>query len=208
MNPRYHAFLAAIGILMMSGLLYHVLAADSAQLDSAAERVAGVPLIVGDWHGRDEATDDAAFAQTGAKAYWTRQYVHQKTKESVLVILMCGRAGKMAVHTPEVCYSGAGYSLSDQPAAQVVKDEKGEDVGGFWTARFGKPSGHLRLHWAWNVHGDWEASASPRWQYRGEPFLYKLYVSREIGSAKAVGPDASDAFLRQFLPVLNRTLFP
>jgi hypothetical protein len=204
MKIRYYAFLAAIALLLVSGLLYHSQASSSEQLDIAAARVAGVPKIVGDWHGKDEATEDRAFAQAGAKAYWARQYVNQKTKDSVLVILMCGRAGKMAVHTPEVCYSGAGYELHEQPTVCPINDG-----ARFWTAKFTKKTSHLRLYWAWNARGVWEASSGPRWQFRGEPFLYKLYVSRDISEQASVAAeaDATAEFLRGFVPVLQQTLF-
>ena len=136
-----------------------------------------------------------------------RQYANPHTGDSTLVILMCGRAGRMSVHTPEVCYRGAGYEMHDQPAVRSFKD-----AGSFWTAQFTKKSAvttNLRLCWAWNAHGKWEASASPRWQFRGEPFLYKLYVSHEAsrqpGAAPGVDPTAE--FMREFLPVLDRTLF-
>src|SRR5580765_311066 len=115
MSSRYYAFLAATGALLVSGVLSHSLADDSEQLDAAAARVALVPNVVGAWHGQDEKPADNSFEQTGAKSYWMRHYVNSTTKDSVLVILMCGRAGKMAVHTPEVCYSGAGYELQGQP---------------------------------------------------------------------------------------------
>jgi hypothetical protein len=205
MSNRYYALVAAIALLLTSGVVYHLLAGDSEQLDAAAARVALVPMIVGDWHAQADATDDAGFAQTGARSYWMRHYVHQKTKGSVLVILMCGRAGKMAVHTPEVCYSGAGYQLGDQPAACAIQNDEQ-----FWTARFAKKSGQLRLFWAWNAHGNWEAAATPRWQFRGEPFLYKLYVSREISEPTPATPpaDATAEFLRVFVPVAKQTLFP
>lgn len=202
---RTYAFLAAVALLLTSGVVYHLLAGDTEQLDVAAARVAEVPKVIGDWRGEDETPDATAFAQTGAKAYWMRQYVNEKTKASVLVILMCGRAGKMAVHTPEVCYSGAGYQLGDQPAACVIqKDDQ------FWTAQFTKKNGQLRLYWAWNARGTWEASTAPRWQFRGEPFLYKLYVSRETTGQPSATPqnDATADFLRVFVPELNRTLFP
>jgi hypothetical protein len=202
MPTRYYAFLAAIGCLLLSGVLCHSLANDSEQLDAAAARVAQVPQVIGDWHGQDETPEDRSFEQTGAKSYWMRHYVNQKTKDSVLVILMCGRSGRMAVHTPEVCYSGAGYELQDQPTASAIKgDER------FWTAQFTKKAGQLRLYWAWNARGTWEASSAPRWEFRGEPFLYKLYVSREI-SAQEPQTDVTAEFLRQFVPVLNATLFP
>jgi len=210
MSARYCAFLAAVAILLTSGIMYHSLAKDSAQLDAAAARVALVPKVIGAWHAHEEATDERAFAQTGAKGYWMRQYVNQETKASVLVILMCGRPGKMAVHTPEVCYSGAGYELHDQPAACAIQNEHSSEAAQFWTAQFTKKAGRLRLYWAWNARGSWEASAAPRWQFRGEPFLYKLYVSRDVSQQSAVAPEADVAaeFLRRLVPELNRTLFP
>jgi len=210
MYARYCAFLAAIAILLTSGVLCYSLGKDSEQLDAAAARVALVPKAIGAWHAQDEATDDRAFEQTSAKGYLMRQYVNQETKASVLVILMCGRPGKMAVHTPEVCYSGAGYELHDQPAACAIQNEHSSEAAQFWTAQFTKKAGRLRLYWAWNARGSWEASAAPRWQFRGEPFLYKLYVSRDVSQQSAVAPqaDVTAEFLRRFVPELNRTLFP
>lgn len=195
-------------MLLASGVAYHLLAKDAAQLDPAAERVALVPLTVGDWQGRDEEVDRESFEQAGAKGYWMREYTHRRTGDVVLVILMCGRPGKMAVHTPEICYRGAGYEMNDPPPVASIGSP-----GAFWTAQFTKKGAaalNLRLYWAWNAHGAWEASASPRWQFRGEPFLYKLYVSRESGRQgnTAAGADVASRFMREFLPVLDRTLFP
>ncbi len=207
MSRRNLAFLAAVAMLLTSGMLYHLLAKDSDQLDPAAQRVALAPLAIGDWRGQDEAMDRESFEQAGAKGYWMRSYVNARTGESILVILMCGRAGKMSVHTPEVCYRGAGYELQGQPAICAIKSD-----ASFWTAQFTKkaaPPTHLRLYWAWNADGSWEASASPRWQFRGAPFLYKLYVSRDISRQPGVAPGADVAaqFMREFLPVLDKTLF-
>ena len=205
MAIRYYAVLTAIALLLGSGLLYHSQAGSSEQLDAAAARVALVPSIVGDWHATDEAAEARAFEQAGARAYWVRHYVNQKTKDAVLVILMCGRSGKMAVHTPEVCYSGAGYELHEQPSACPINGD-----ASFWTAKFTKKTSHLRLYWAWNATGAWEASTGPRWQFRGEPFLYKLYVSRDISEQASAAPEAdvTAAFLREFVPALKQTLFP
>ncbi|MBI2805109.1 MAG: exosortase-associated EpsI family protein [Planctomycetes bacterium] len=209
MNPRTRAVLIAAVTLLASGALYHALARDSAELNNAATRVAQVPTVVGDWDARDVTTDHAAFAQAGANAYWMRVYENRKTKTEVLVILMTGRSGKMAVHTPEICYGGAGYELRETPAA-VAFTADGADR--FWTAHFAKPGGavqHLRLFWAWNARGEWKASTVPRWQFLGEPLLYKLYVSRGLEPGPGVAPtnDPAAQFLREFLPVVNRTLF-
>jgi Protein of unknown function (DUF3485) len=207
MSRRILAFFAALAMLLASGVLYHLLAKDSDQLDPAAERVALVPMAIGDWQGHDQAVDRESFEQAGAKSYWMRSYVKSRTGESILVILMCGRAGKMSVHTPEVCYRGAGYELYDQPAACAIQSD-----ASFWSAQFTKKTPtpmHLRLYWAWNAHGVWEASTSPRWQFRGAPFLYKLYISRDNSRQPGVAPSADVAvqFMREFLPVLDETLF-
>lgn len=213
MKLRNLAFVAALAMLLLSGVLYHVLAKDSDQLDSAAERVARVPMVVGDWQATEEQGDAASFEQAGAKSYWMRQYVNANNKETILVILMCGRAGKMSVHTPEVCYRGAGYELFEEPTGCLLSSKSAGALGSFWTASFTKksvPPTNLRLYWAWNVRGTWEAAASPRWQFRGAPFLYKLYVSRDVGRQTGVAPsaDVTADFIREFLPVVDRTLFP
>jgi hypothetical protein len=209
MRTRIGALSAVVGTLLLSGVVCHLLAKDTAALDDAAARVALVPKTIGAWQAEDEPVDEASFAQAGARGYWMRSYTNQKTKASVLAILMCGRPGKMSVHTPEVCYRGAGYELHDQPADCVIK---GDADAHLWTARFTKKTGpttNLRLYWAWNARGEWEASPGPRWQYRGAPFLYKLYVSRDISQQPNLAPqaDVSAEFLRQFLPALQKTLF-
>ncbi len=213
MSQRYWATLTAIAVLLGSGLACSILAGNSDQLDAAAARVAEVPHKVGDWHAQDEAVDDSLFDNAGAKTHWTRLYVNQRTHESVLAILMCGRAGRMAVHTPEVCYRGAGFELPGEATVYEIKGDTGQESARFFTAQFIKKAGNptkLRLYWAWNARGQWEASPSPRWQFRGEPFLYKLYVSRTlnepIGGKAAVDPTAQ--FLREFVPMVNRALFP
>ena len=210
---RWTSFAIAVSVLFASGALAFSYATDSEQLDEAAARVAAVPLVVGSWVGVDDPPDEASFAQAGAKSYWMRTYVHEETKASVQAILMCGRAGKMAVHTPEVCYHGAGYELRDPPLAFAVKGGADDPLDQLWMARFDKRVGRssqLRLYWGWNARGTWEASATPRWQFRGEPFLYKLYLSCDVPTRSAATPnaDAAAEFLPSFVPVLQKTLFP
>lgn len=207
-----HALLAAVGALLLSGVVCHLLARDSSQLDGAADRVALVPRDFGEWRGQDEETDASSFAMAGARGYWMRMYVNQRTKEGILVILMCGRPGRMGVHTPEVCYGGAGFNLRDEPTPVALKNDRGDD-GQLWSAVFTKNTGlttRLRLYWGWRSRGPWEAAPAPRWQFRGEPYLYKLYVARDLGgqSSSTAEADSSAAFFREFIPVLNETLFP
>lgn len=210
---RNTSILIALAVLIGSGIIHGVWAerwTSSTVLQDAAARVAKVPLEIGDWKGESVEADKEAFAQAGAQQFWTRTYVHAHRKEAMLVILMCGRAGRMAVHTPEVCYRGAGYVLGGKPEVQTVRSEFGEDLGSFWTARFSKQTGvasDLRLYWSWNAHGTWNASANPRWEHGGEPFLYKLYMSHDAPGAASASTEAAQDFMREFLPELHKVLF-
>ena len=207
--PRSIAVSAALVLILVCGLVHGWWSERwqrSAALEEALAGVERVPLTIGAWQAETLATDAKAFEQAGAQAYWMRLYTHAQTRQSVLVILMCGRAGRMAVHTPEICYRGAGYELYDTPALASVRAEQGPGPAMFNTARFTKSSSlgsDLRLYWGWNAGEGWQAPASPRWQYRGRPFLYKLYVSTDYAS----GSDAAADFLRALLPELDGNLF-
>jgi len=210
---RTVAFSIAFVLIVSAGLVHGLWAdrwGNSEALDQASSRVADVPMQFGDWVGKAVDGDARNFAQAGAQTYFMRSYTHRRTNASVLVILMCGRAGRMAVHTPEVCYRGAGYEVIDAPEAAPVRTELGEELGVFWTSRFEKSTigtGKLRLYWGWSAGATWEAPVNPRWRFRGQPFLYKLYLSHEAGDSPGSATDSvANSFLRQFLPELNSSL--
>jgi hypothetical protein len=210
---RQATFLCALIILVAAGLVHGFWAErwnPSTVLQDAAARVDRVPLQIGAWKAQIMDANSAAFFQAGAQSYWTRSYVHSGDKTALLVILMCGRGGRMAVHTPEVCYRGAGYEMENTPQTLVVHAARGADLGTFWTARFSKEttaSAGLRLYWGWTASGSWQASSNPRWDYGAEPFLYKLYLSQDAPGTANVASEAALDFMSQFLPELHQTLF-
>jgi hypothetical protein len=203
--------LTGLALLSLAALVHGVWTGrwqPSHALEEAVARVRDVPLSFGDWRGEELPPDREAFARAGAVGYWMRQYRNGQTGEAVTVLLMCGRAGKMAVHTPDLCYGGVGYEVVGEPAREAVPGVS--PAAAFWGARFRKPGpagdSALRIHWGWRARGAWEAPERPRWHFAGAPFLYKLYVVRD---ATADGPegDASLPFLQALLPELEKTLF-
>src|SRR4051794_41847552 len=46
----------------------------------------------------------------GVVGHLSRRYVNRRTGDAVLVLLLCGKPGDVAVHTPDVCYEAAGYA--------------------------------------------------------------------------------------------------
>lgn len=208
---RPAAVTVALVVLLAGGIAHGLYAerwSESPALLAAAARVLDVPQVIGDWEARDLPEDAESFEQTGAVSHWTRAYTHRRSKAVVTVTLMCGRARRMAVHTPEVCYRGAGYEMADAATRHTVRNELGEALGELWTAEFTRPGGSgLRLYWAWNARGPWEAPDSPRWNFRGEPLLYKLYVASDHTTPGGAG-NPTGAFLRELLPALDHALFP
>ena len=199
----------AVVLLLTSGLVHGLWTerwGTSQALADASARVAHVPLEIGAWTGTAIPVDADAFAQAGAQTYWSRTYRHE-TGKSVTVILMCGRAGRMAVHTPEVCYRGIGYEMNGAISTYTGGDAAKSE---FRAARFFRQQGtvsQLRILWSWNDGRAWQAPANPRWQFRGAPYLYKLYIVREAaGDLPNLDTDPAVEFIRELIPALERSL--
>lgn len=181
-------------------------------LESALARVEQVPIAFGDWLGENLVSEyPEEFEKAGAQAHWMRRYQNTRTGAAFQVILMCGRSGRMSVHTPEVCYRGAGFDLFGQPRAMSAKSPTGETFGELWTAQFSKKNvlgSELKLFWGWNADGRWRAASSPRLEFLGWPFLYKLYVSQDVtGLTTPQAAASAETFLQELLPELQKALF-
>src|SRR3954467_767212 len=104
LTNRWAVLAAALVVLLGSGLVHGLWSerwVKSVPLEEALARVPEVPLTLGAWQGEPIDVDAEAYRRAGAQAYWARTY-SRPDRESFLVILMCGRAGKMSIHTPEV----------------------------------------------------------------------------------------------------------
>ncbi len=182
----------------------------SPAVETAAARLADVPLAFGDWQGEPLTLDPDAVAQAKLTGCWMRRYTHAATGRNVTVLLMCGPAGPVSVHTPEWCFGGAGYDMAGPAVKYAVHAEPPAE---FWTARFSKPGpvlpDQLRIFWAWSTAGTWEAPRQPRLAFGRSAFLYKLYILRNLTDPQEP-PDNDPCleFLRVFLPELSHTLFP
>ncbi len=208
---RTIAFVLGLAVLLAGGVV-HGLYAERWQTSTAREEAVAklpcVPMTVGEWVGEVQTTDDKEYAQAGAQGYWARMY--RKDAKEFLVILMVGRSGRMAVHTPEVCYSGAGFDIAGSPALYAARTSGGAELGAFWSANFLKPSivnAELQLSWSWSDGSLWKAPTNPRTTFAGQPALYKLYISQYVsGLGSDAGTKNRDEFLRVFLPALNEAL--
>jgi hypothetical protein len=182
----------------------------SAELTRLVARFESVPMKIGDWDGRPFELPQKERSMAGAVACLARRYANPTRGETVAVLLLGGLPGKISTHTPDVCYPGAGYSLS-APSAFTRGAGDGGRPAEFRTAvatRDGTNPSVLRIFWGWNASKGWSAPDEPRWEFANAPALCKLYVVRETAGA-VVDPatDPCNDFLGVFLPEVDRHVF-
>jgi hypothetical protein len=206
------ASLLAFAMLVGSGLVHGRLTdrwGTSSAVAEAIARLDRVPRSIGDWEGRDAAIDRKQIERAQIRGYLARTYRNRRDGREVMVLLVCGRPGPISVHTPDVCYAGAGYEAGTLPVPGSVAT--GGHGAEFLTARFKKVDAlvpeSLDILWAWNARGDWEAPANPRLGFASYPALFKVYLIAGRGGAAAVEPTVDRDFAELILTGLNRALF-
>ncbi len=180
----------------------------SADMEAAVRRLSNAPGDLGSWKAEAVEFDADTLTAAGAQGSWVRRYTDARSGASVLVILLCGRSGKMSVHRPEHCYRGAGYEMMAEPAPYEIA---GDPAAHCWMTRFRKEensgSVQLRIFWTWFGDGTWQAPDSPRLTFAHLPALYKLYTVRELPPRQErLEQDPSLDLLQHLLPVLAETL--
>jgi hypothetical protein len=179
-------------------------------VDRAASRLERVPLSPGaewDVRSRELSPLEVSIAELGG--YLSREYIHRRTGTVVSVLLVCGRAGPICVHTPEGCYTGAGYV----PAAAATRvASPGGFPGQFRVRDFRKTNVAmptlLRIFLSWGYQGQWSAPDNPRLAFFGKPYLYKLYVIRAMSKPdEPIDQDPANELLKELMPQFQEALF-
>jgi hypothetical protein len=205
--------LIGAGLLAASGFVHSNLnqqSGSSRELVLAVSRLEKIPMGIGDWVAERLSLNEHQIRLGQIAGYSHRRYENRRTGDTVSILLVCGRPGPISVHTPEACYGGIGYEpLGDRAHLAITMPQPAE----FWRLELRKPGspdeGYLRIFYAWNVSGTWEApTGEPRLIYSHAPLLYKLYVVREMRkSNEPLEHDPSFELVRRLLPELDRILF-
>lgn len=211
---RVVGYVAALATLVASGVTHGFWSGRWTKSRALEERVAAlrnVPPKVGDWVGEDSQLDRRSVEMGEISGHLMRRYKNPRDGAEVTVLIVCGRPGPIAVHTPEVCYGGNGYAQL-APRQKYAVGSGGTPAGDVWSVDMGKggPLGdqRLRVIYTWTTDGKWHASQAPRVDFAGAPALYKLYfvAPGDKGASPLGGPQGR--FLTQLLPVLQKSLFP
>jgi hypothetical protein len=113
MKQLYFSALAA-GLLVLCGLVHGYWTdrwVPATDLEHATGCMEKIPLSVGDWDGHDLEVKPTSLDYHLA-GHLARRYVNRVTGESVSIALVVGRPGPVSIHTPDVCYSAGGYTIT------------------------------------------------------------------------------------------------
>ncbi|MCA9047150.1 MAG: exosortase-associated EpsI family protein [Planctomycetaceae bacterium] len=186
---------------------------DPAVMLTAVEHLRRVPDQIGTWSSVDGKLTEEEIQAAGIEGYLRREYRDQTTGYRVNMTLLCGLAGPMSVHPPTACFEGVGYTLCAGPLVVTTSDAS---VVGGPAAEFNKSAFRqgdtsfpelVRVFWAWGSDGHWQAPQNPRLEFRGQPYLYKLYVTDRSMDAPGSTPlPQAETFLEAVLPALSEAL--
>src|SRR4029077_13786763 len=101
-------------------------------------RLPRLPVAIDDWEGTDVDNDVTAKHTADIQGILQRRYVQRGSGEEIMIALVCGRPGPISVHTPDVCYQGAGFRMAAEPAKHPVALAAAVEPAPFWKASFVK----------------------------------------------------------------------
>jgi hypothetical protein len=207
------AFLAVVTATLLVGVIQGKLSRRwglAPDLLAVVARLESFGANFGDWELSESSRLEPGVIEMLECAGHLRQtYVHRKTGQAVNVAVMLGPPGPIAVHTPEICFSSRAHQ-QDGERQKVQIHGRGGRADELWVVNFqpkNSTADHLRVYYGWTTDGAWQASPHPRFQFSGQPWLYKIQLATVLpAGVDASKTDAVRDFLLDFLPALNAVL--
>ncbi|MDA7977326.1 MAG: hypothetical protein MPJ50_00995 [Pirellulales bacterium] len=135
-------------------------------------------------------------------------------ESQITVAVFIGSPGRITAHDPQVCYAAGDFQ-----GIGTRRRIEFQDTGGvsheFWTMAVSQKasvfqssdrSNSLIVSHAWGTDGTCTAANYPRLAYLGEPYLYKVQLAMPSGSKTRLEDNRSIEFLKEFLPLLRKTI--
>lgn len=177
----------------------------------AAARLRQVPVAFGDWELQKEShLEDRERGILQCTGDWKREYVHP-SGQVVMVVMIAGPPGQTSSHTPEMCYSTKGFTQLGE-GDTISLDGIRPNQHKFNRVRFtrdGLARDEMEVCYAWRQEDRWTVPRVPRVAFGGGTYLYKMQLA-SLRDAVQTGSKSKvdcEAFLKEFLPVLDRTIF-
>lgn len=178
-------------------------------LVQAAVRVDQIPETIGAWELQSAnplPQDSVNMLQCAG--HTSRTYRNRESGQIVNMFVIVGPPGPTAAHTPEICYSSRDYNIMGGKEKILLPTPRHPQSSVWALTLRGNDvrADLLDVAYAWNSGSGWEASDSPRYGYRGKPYLYKLQVAGIVDVTQPGQQRPCQDFLRELLPTLDRIL--
>jgi hypothetical protein len=128
---------------------------------------------------------------------------------------VAGNARNVTIHTPDQCYTGAGYEMEGEKQSYKhdIELENGKTMSvEFVTATFRKEDPHqitrLRIFWTFSDDGNWHGPKVEKVSLAGKKYMAKVYLITQI-PLQPEDPFSNPALKLAdgFFPALNKALF-
>ena len=198
------------------------------KLESMGYGIRNIPISIGEWEGdtstQREKMEDVVAREAGAHESLARAYKTSAIPKPVTINIISGLARKVAIHTPDACYRGAGFTiegeiqsipfqyLAHRPATASSPAAAVPMTGTFKTALFVResPEGgkeRQRVFWGWKGVGTgWITPELPRQRWRPTDPISKLYLSTSEASDDKFEENPAFEFAKVLLPELDKLL--
>jgi hypothetical protein len=119
------SWLVAVLSLLLAGAFYRSEATRLQSISRTPVRLplplSAVPMIIGDWEGRDITIPELVQKAAANDDYVCRLYVNKLTGQwAKLYVGFSGRPRTMIGHKPTICYVSAGWVLDSSEQSQIV----------------------------------------------------------------------------------------
>ena len=90
---------------------------------SKEPQMAKIPLMIGDWRGKDIPIPEQDYAILATNNLIMREYEAPGTSSIILYVIYSGNNRK-SLHPPEICYTGAGGTILRESVIPLTADIK------------------------------------------------------------------------------------
>ena len=165
--------------------------------DFHASEIQSIPREIAEWRVVDEGPSlpDYATVELGVHAHFNRIYEND-VGDRVAALVMIGDAGPLSRHPVEICYGNRAKRLVHSFGMAVERDYVKQE---FNIHRY-EPKSVLEdeffVAYGYCYDDVWKTPTAPRYEYGGNPVLYKMQVLTNAGET----PDReTPAYLLDFI---------
>ena len=199
-----------IAVILLSIIAVVTFGAYSTRDNSGVLYAQDVPMIVGDWYGRDIPMDERTYEVLETKDAFMREYVNPSGGK-VLLAVVCAANNRKVTHPPEVCFAGGGWSRTSKDIQTVRAGSKTVKANRLILQKDTETQVALYLYKA----GE---KLTPNYYLQQFNIILNGMLHKNVSSAlmrissHSAGDDVEDAtervkrFARQVIPILEKYL--